>query len=863
MKTSITTLLCLLGGLSALSGCGDEAKEDGVDSAGRGGSSGKGGKGGSSGKGASGGKGGSSGKGGSTSRGGSSGESGEAGEAGQAGRGETPTAGAAGEASSSGGSGGSAGSGEPSEGGAAGSEGPVSSGGSGGDSEGGTGGAGVEEPEPEPFYHCQASEQAFVRRAITGVLGRRAVSQAEVLMYSDLIDQIDLLDGVDPDAPPSAPGTPLKHSRKVFLNALFQSPEYHSNWDDLYRDFLRVQRVDELQNAACYGLRARTEAADAAAAAAFVRNRDPLVSADGVPPTMADVIAGSLVIDDMTPMYTANLFGMVAKTYAGANGEPVASELGRRRDFGAWFDSVYLNRDPVCLNCHNSEFSVTQSNNPLTNRHFPIPALLEKSLFGSSTGPAVHGGFEAGDRMHAPLKFARMVNNCRAATNAQLAAATNLPTCAAGDPIFRCTTASTGPTDFICASTFTYERSMHPWGLAASCGNFTRPDRVSVDLAAVEARFGNVVGLRSSVWDLSRSLRSGFDKLRSEGLGVQPNKEVPDPDRAFAYLAAMNIVEKVWREVTGTPLTIQSYFPRNAAARDQLQQLTDSFVASGYSQKALIETIFSSPYLNLSAPDAGCGVNAYTAPRIFDPWVTADNDPVKHGNSAADGAVMLSARTVARATYGALDWPLAAYGSLFPNVSGYGQNSIEGSGAIERQFQTEVGFFLKNTDLGFRGFDFQARLGWEDRLGQCRKLPLNTQPDVIDELIAQTSTPGVGTLRNVVEVLKDRFAGQSGIDDELERPALEAILGASLDADASTLANADERVRRVCGVLVAAPQSLLTGIAPPDSSTVPALTPASARYGALCEGLASVPLLDGLGVACAGDDEPLIVTLEP
>ena len=135
---------------------------------------------------------------------------------------------------------------------------------------------------------------AFVRRAITGVLGRRPVSQAEVLLYTDLIAQVDLLDGVAPDAPAPAPGAPLKHSRKVFLNALFQTPEYRSNWDDLYRDFLRVQRIDELQNAACYGLRVRTDPSAAAAAAAFVRSRDPLVPGDGGPaPTMADVRARS------------------------------------------------------------------------------------------------------------------------------------------------------------------------------------------------------------------------------------------------------------------------------------------------------------------------------------------------------------------------------------------------------------------------------------------------------------------------------------------------------------------------------------------------------------------------------------------
>src|SRR6185369_9518347 len=98
---------------------------------------------------------------------------------------------------------------------------------------------------------------------------------------------------------------------------------------------------------------------------------------------------GSIELDDITPLYVESLFTLVLKTYQGANALPVALELSRRADFGAWFDGAYLNRDMVCLGCHNSEFSVTQSMDPALNRHFPVPGLFEKALFGAPSSSSV------------------------------------------------------------------------------------------------------------------------------------------------------------------------------------------------------------------------------------------------------------------------------------------------------------------------------------------------------------------------------------------------------------------------------------------------------------------------------------------
>jgi hypothetical protein len=709
---------------------------------------------------------------------------------------------------------------------------------SGNGGEGGEGGeAGSGGGELAAWYSCQSSDQAFVRRAILGVLGRRAYSQAEVNVYSQIIAQIDLADGLSDEQKLAKPESELRHSRAVVLEALFKQPAYAKRWSDLYRDYIRVQRIEELANKDCF---AAPLSEDPAAAAAYVRDQPASAPGTGNTPfNMHDVIAGSMALDDMTPIYTANLFAMLTKTYLGANALPAALELTRRRDFGAWFDASYLHRDTVCLNCHNSEFSVTQNADPKLNRHFPVPALLEKSLFGDSTGPKTFGGYEGGDREHAPLRFDSFVNSCSDEPHTQAQAEEEFynPGCASPDePIHYCST------EAVCETAFSKMGRSQPWGWAQSCGRYLSADQVPSDIAAVEAKFGNVTGLRSSPWGLANSLRAGFEKLRGGSLDVDPaTGEVPDPDEAFAYLVAMTISENVWLEIVGTPLTIPTRFPRNAAARDQLAYLANTFIKSGFSNQKLLEAIYASPYLNMAAPNSGCG-EAFSAPAVFDPWVIADQDPVKHKNSAADGVVSLTTRTAASALYAALGWARPER-TAFPDT--YTLSDDDPEAPIirsERQFESEVGFYLKSSEPGFRGFDFQARLGWENRFATCSKLAGEEAPDFVDQLAASVGSAGKGTARDLVMALKDRMIGQASIDELKEKPALEAVLGTTLDTDASTIPALPAGLRKVCGVIASSAQFLLMGIPPADATAVPKLTPTTASYAGVCTSVASAGL---------------------
>ncbi|MEO5728736.1 MAG: hypothetical protein ABI134_34835 [Byssovorax sp.] len=320
----------------------------------------------------------------------------------------------------------------------------------------------------------------------------------------------------------------------------------------------------------------------------------------------------------------------------------------------------------VYLSCHNSEFSVTHDEDEAKSRAWPVPGLFELSLFSSSNGkhPPEEAATLGSDdlRAHSMLRVADVVGGGTA-----------------------------------------------PCGWTGQCGTFSVPQ--ADDPLAIDTYFGSIKstpedptrGLRASVWDLEASLHKGVDLLAAHGLRRLPGDVLADPDEAFAYLVAENIVEKVWAEIMGSRLTISNHFARTAVQRDIFQGLTARFVASHFSLKTLILDILAHPAFNLEAPDEGCGV-AYELPNIFDPWTTSDGDLARRGNSPADGVFAISARPRLRSLHRAMEWPAR---SEFPG------------GDDETAFQSAVGVFLKDADPGYRELDFQGRLTWEATYAGC------------------------------------------------------------------------------------------------------------------------------------------------
>ncbi len=591
------------------------------------------------------------------------------------------------------------------------------------------------------LLECQASMPAFVRNAHLAILGSRPLGAAEVSDYLLL-----------------ASGGDAAAARTAVVEALFERDEFVDRWTDHLMDALRVQRIDDQEMSPCYAQELRAD--DDGALARHVRDTFATDEGDGLGEfTMRDLLESAIRGDDLSTAYRAHLFPMVAYTTAAANVDTVEAELARREDYGAVFDAAYLNRDLVCLGCHNSESSVTFSENDAENRHWPLPGHFEKSLFGASTGVEP-------ERAHAVFRYDGFVRNF----------------------------------------------GERPWGWAPECGDYD-PVPNDLDPAGIDAKFGAITGQRVTVYDLEASLKRGVDALASNGLRISPAGEIDDPDQAFAYLVGATVAEGVWEEVIGSPLTIANYFPRNEASRDVLRSITDTFVRSHFSLKALLAEIVASPYFSRSAPENGCGA-AYDLPNVYDPWVVGEDDPELRHNGTADGVADLSGRTLVRSVYRALEWNLPTHWT-FPNGS-------------ETEFQRGIGLYLKNGEPGFRGLDFQARLTWEDRFGACQKP--SGAADFVDRLTDPAALQGGATVKDVVIALKDRILNDARLDElpvadggSGEAEAVEALVGSSLEDPASGVSGLESRVRKLCGAYLSTPQFLLGGLAHDRVDPVPAV----------------------------------------
>lgn len=674
---------------------------------------------------------------------------------------------------------------------------------------------------PPLFAECDAGEEAFVRSAMLAIVGRRPISQSEVDVYVDLYREAERM-----GAAHQTPGNP--DPKDVVARALTREPGYFERWSDHLLDAIRVPRIEDQSMESCYGRRQRS--GDNINLAAYVRDNDPTAAGDGKGAfTMLDLVRSSLALDDVSPIYRGHLFALVSRPIPAANVPRIEAELARREDFGLVFDSAYLNRDLVCLACHNSQDAVTFHPDPTLNRHWALPGLVEKSLYGRSTGAAPA-------QAHAPFRFDGFVADLTQGEDGQT----------------------------------------QPWKWSASCGGFS-PSGLGPDPANISAVFGTLEGSRTTVYDLEASLARGFAAIRGRGPAIDAGGEVADADQAFAYMVSATFVESVWREVIGGPLTIANYFARNEAARDELQRLTEVFMTKGFSLRELLIAIVTGDYFNRAAPEAGCGATAYDAPPIYDPWTTADPDPTLRGNGAGDAVAALSGRSLMTTAYRALEWPAPRF-SQFPEVPGeyffcqqFGcgqmQNFCDSQGyccvsydlicgeqpgpgeptsAEERAFQRGIGAFLKNGERGFRGLDFQARLVWEERFAACRNP--STAPDFIDGVLSRAATNSA-SIADVIIAIKDRLIGEAAIVDDAERTALEALFDGPLDGPASAATNLQQASRRLCGVLLSSPQFLLSAI-PGRGGQPPALTPPAGQAAAICERLTGVDLGPVLAIEC-------------
>lgn len=422
-----------------------------------------------------------------------------------------------------------------------------------------------------------------------------------------------------------------------------------------------------------------------------------------------------------------------------------------------------------------------------------------------------------------------------------------------------------------------------PWGIAPACGRFTPADQLTDDYLDHEGYFIQAFGESGSVWQVEAFLQQGVEDLSQTGLLVDDQNDVDGP-MAFAWLVGASITDQVWQTAMGQRLTIANYFPRIQGQRDRLSHLTSALVEQHFSLRTLLVEVTADPLFNAGAPSS-CASKPYGLEPVIDPWVVAEEDPALRLNGPGDLVHRYSARVLIRSVHDSLGWaqPAAFLASRDPVVT----------------LQSNLGAYMRVSQPGFNGSDFQGILAFENTYGAC--MPPETggagngcqatpghagcascgcqscvctmdpyccdvqwdsicvsmcnescggcgggladaQNDTITRILAGAIEQG-RTVGEVVLALKDRLITQGAVTTE-EQALMETLLEAHF-ADPITPA-LEPALRVLCGAILLSPRYFLAQD-PGSLGPVPAL---ALDVGGDCERMTRLMALEGVTVSC-------------
>ena len=673
-------------------------------------------------------------------------------------------------------------------------------------------GQGEDDPVAAGPEVCDAGDTTWVQRVTPLLWGRRPHGAYETQLWADLARD---------------------EGRDVVVRAMTASPEYIARWRDQITDFLYVARTGDRDYGACFASPLLPE--DTGALARWLATAPAAGAPYANAFNMADVVRSALQADDLSAAWRVNLYARMNRPMNGANVGPEEMEESRRQAFGETFDHTYINRDLVCLGCHNGEYSTTDDPDPAEDRFWQVPGLFEKAIFGSSFGLDEATAFQV-------WRYADLM------TGDQATAA--------------------------------------PWGIDPSCGRFSPDGSMPEDYLDHDGYFIEAFGEAGSVWQVEAFLQVGVDTLADRGL-VLGDDGLPDGPDAFAWLVAQNITDEVWKEAMGERLTIATYFPRNEAQRDRLQALTAHFVAGRFSLRELLVDVLTDPYYNAGAPET-CAADPYGMSAVLNPWSNSDEDAAKRGNGAGDLVHRHAARVLIHSVHDTMGWPqpdafLAGDDPLF---------SLQGA----------LGAFLRESQPGFSGTDFQGALAFESTYGSCQPPDVGgagngcaetlgyagcasctcqscacavdpyccdvqwdalcvsicnddcggcggglaeDKADVLDRLLANARTNDA-TVRDVVLGLKDRLVARGSLTDG-EEALIASLLGAPLDTKLSALGDIEANFRVLCGAILLSPDYFLSI----DGGPIGPVPAATLDADVDCVNAADLLASQGVTVSCA------------
>jgi hypothetical protein len=473
----------------------------------------------------------------------------------------------------------------------------------------GTAGCKDQQPAPPPEAVARlksaitsandAGDRAFIVRAAIAILGRPPVDADEMATYLNIVQRVG-------------------SGREAVLDSMMLHPDYVDRWTNFVLDRLQVARLGDRVNTGCYDESPWWDAIQSSNSAAvdtpekkeaLLKTLGNHVAAEDAKtafaafetkvPTMRDLIRSAVLADDLRGPYRANLFAQMVTPLTGAE----VTEANQRADFWQRFEESYINRQHLCLGCHNTVYSVTGPSYDF-DRFFPTPFKVEQATYGCSDGFCV-----LPPDLHSDFRLSGV----------------------------------TGP-----------NATLRPWGLASACGNFvpspgaetcpvTSTTCFAPPGAAVRAPASAFAATNAqpSVLRLNEILGAGIVSFSLSMADIPPtplrdiedfnmpgtSEKIPKGARGMALMVAANIAERVFEEVHGARLTVPNHFPRSESQRNILHALAQGFMraptGAQWSLKYLLRKIIDSSDFN-SRLRSG---DEFSLGLTYDPWVIQDPRP--------------------------------------------------------------------------------------------------------------------------------------------------------------------------------------------------------------------------------------------
>jgi hypothetical protein len=204
-------------------------------------------------------------------------------------------------------------------------------------------------PEPTSPGGVDAGNAAWVEQVVPALLGRPVRSFGELKFLTVMTARV---------------------GRARMAEALMEHPAFVDRWTGVLLDRMRVDREGARSQSDCFSqplLSSDNDKIRAAKVVLYTRrlgNATSLSDAVAEPPVpaspgtynMADVVRGSLLMDNVFPAYRGFVFALVRQY-----GTDDAETYVKQRQIAEHFTQVYANKSMECLQCHRTHFSSVSS----------------------------------------------------------------------------------------------------------------------------------------------------------------------------------------------------------------------------------------------------------------------------------------------------------------------------------------------------------------------------------------------------------------------------------------------------------------------------------------------------------------------